>query len=67
MDSTEAHGYRRRILVVEDDRTLRTTLAFNLIREGYEVRPRSTARTALGIARGDNGWTSSCSTSCCPA
>jgi two-component system alkaline phosphatase synthesis response regulator PhoP len=43
---------RRRILVVEDDRTLRTTLAFNLTREGYEVQTAVDGEQALGIARG---------------
>lgn len=45
---------RRRILVVEDDRTLRTTLAFNLTREGYEVQTAVDGEQALGTARGDN-------------
>ena len=45
---------RRRILVVEDDRTLRTTLAFNLTREGYEVQTAVDGEQALGIARGGN-------------
>ena len=43
---------RRRILVVEDDRTLRTALAFNLTREGYEVQTAVDGEQALGIARG---------------
>ncbi|MEO8247212.1 MAG: response regulator transcription factor [Chloroflexota bacterium] len=42
---------RRRILVVEDDRTLRTALAFNLTREGYEVQTAVDGEQALGIAR----------------
>jgi DNA-binding response OmpR family regulator len=45
---------RRRILIVEDDRTLRTTLAFNLTREGYEVQTAVDGEQALGTARGDN-------------
>jgi DNA-binding response OmpR family regulator len=45
---------RRRILVVEDDRTLRTTLAFNLTREGYEVQTAVDGEQALGTARGGN-------------
>ena len=43
---------RRRILVVEDDRTLRTTLAFNLTREGYDVQTAVDGEQALGTARG---------------
>jgi two-component system alkaline phosphatase synthesis response regulator PhoP len=43
---------RRRILVVEDDRTLRSALAFNLTREGYEVQTAVDGEQALGIARG---------------
>ena len=43
---------RRRILVVEDDRTLRTALAFNLTREGYEVQSAVDGEQALAMARG---------------
>ena len=43
---------RRRILVVEDDRTLRTALAFNLTREGYEVLTAVDGEQALHRARG---------------
>jgi two-component system, OmpR family, alkaline phosphatase synthesis response regulator PhoP len=42
---------RRRILVVEDDRTLRQTLSFNLTREGYEVTTAADGETALEAAR----------------
>ena len=42
---------RRRILVVEDDRTLRTALAFNLSREGYEVQTAVDGAQALATAR----------------
>ncbi len=45
---------RRRILIVEDDRTLRTTLAFNLTREGYDVQTAVDGEQALGAARGGN-------------
>ena len=42
---------RRRILIVEDDRTLRQALTFNLEREGYEVRGAVDGRQALDWAR----------------
>jgi DNA-binding response OmpR family regulator len=42
---------RRRILLVEDDRTLRQALAFNLEREGYEVRVAVDGEQALASAR----------------
>lgn len=43
---------RRRILVVEDDRTLRQALAYNLTREGYEVTSAADGEQALETARG---------------
>jgi two-component system alkaline phosphatase synthesis response regulator PhoP len=43
---------RRRLLVVEDDRTLRQALTFNLSREGYEVTTASDGESALEAARG---------------
>jgi DNA-binding response OmpR family regulator len=43
---------RRRILVVEDDPTLRQALAFNLTREGFEVTTAADGETALAAARG---------------
>jgi two-component system alkaline phosphatase synthesis response regulator PhoP len=42
---------RRKILLVEDDRTLRQALAFNLAREGYDLVSAGDGETALGIAR----------------
>src|SRR5690242_15317057 len=42
---------RRKILVVEDDRTLRHALTFNLARECYEALPAADVEMALGIAR----------------
>jgi DNA-binding response OmpR family regulator len=42
---------RRKILLVEDDRTLRQALTFNLSREGYDVLTASEGQTALGMAR----------------
>ncbi len=42
---------RRKILLVEDDRTLRQALAFNLSREGYDLVSAADGETALGIAR----------------
>lgn len=42
---------KRRILVVEDDRTLRQALTFNLTREGYEVRVAVDGEQALAAAR----------------
>ncbi len=41
-----------RILLVEDDRTLRQALTFNLEREGYEVATAVDGEQALGLARG---------------
>jgi two-component system, OmpR family, alkaline phosphatase synthesis response regulator PhoP len=42
---------KRRILVTEDDRTLRQALVFNLEREGYEVRSAVDGEQALAAAR----------------
>jgi two-component system, OmpR family, alkaline phosphatase synthesis response regulator PhoP len=44
---------RRRLLLVEDDPTLRQALSFNLTREGYEVATASNGEAALEAARGD--------------
>ncbi len=38
-------------MLVEDDRTLRQALAFNLVREGYELVSAGDGESALGIAR----------------
>ena len=43
---------RRRILIVEDDRTLRQALSFNLTREGFEVTSAPDGEAALVAARG---------------
>jgi len=43
---------RRRILVVEDDPTLRQALTFNLTREGFEVTTAADGESALTAARG---------------
>jgi DNA-binding response OmpR family regulator len=40
-----------KILVVEDDLTLRETLEYNLARQGYEVHTAADGQTALDIAR----------------
>jgi DNA-binding response OmpR family regulator len=40
-----------KILVVEDDLTLRETLEYNLVRHGYEVHTAADGRAALEIAR----------------
>jgi two-component system, OmpR family, alkaline phosphatase synthesis response regulator PhoP len=42
---------RRKILVVEDDRTLRQALTFNLAREGYEAVTAADGENAMAIAR----------------
>ena len=42
---------RRRLLLVEDDLTLRQALAFNLTREGYEVTSVADGEAALAAAR----------------
>lgn len=44
---------RRRLLLVEDDPTLRQALTFNLTREGYEVATASNGEAALEAARGE--------------
>jgi two-component system, OmpR family, alkaline phosphatase synthesis response regulator PhoP len=46
-----APAVKRRILVVEDDRTLRQALTFNLSREGYDVRVAVDGEQALAAAR----------------
>jgi DNA-binding response OmpR family regulator len=43
---------RRRILIVEDDLTLRQALTYNLTREGYEVAGAADGESALAAARG---------------
>jgi len=43
---------RRRILVVEDDPTLRQALAYNLGREGFDVSTAADGESALAAARG---------------
>ena len=40
-----------KLLLVEDDQTLRETLAYNLAREGYEVKQAGDGLTALDLAR----------------
>jgi DNA-binding response OmpR family regulator len=42
---------RRRLLLVEDDKTLRQALSFNLSREGYEVATAADGESALEAAR----------------
>jgi two-component system alkaline phosphatase synthesis response regulator PhoP len=44
---------RRRLLLVEDDATLRQALAFNLTREGYEVASVADGEAALEAGRND--------------
>jgi len=44
---------RRRLLLVEDDATLRQALKFNLTREGYEVTTAGDGQAALEAARGE--------------
>jgi DNA-binding response OmpR family regulator len=44
---------RRRLLLVEDDATLRGALAFNLTREGYEVSSAADGETGLEAARSE--------------
>jgi len=44
---------RRRLLIVEDDPTLRQALTFNLAREGYEVSSSSDGESALQAARNE--------------
>lgn len=44
---------RRRLLLVEDDATLRQALTFNLAREGYEVATATDGESGLEAARSD--------------
>jgi two-component system, OmpR family, alkaline phosphatase synthesis response regulator PhoP len=44
---------RRRLLLVEDDATLRQALTFNLSREGYEVAAAADGEAALEAARNE--------------
>jgi two-component system alkaline phosphatase synthesis response regulator PhoP len=44
---------RRRLLLVEDDATLRQALRFNLTREGYDVVTAATGEGGLDAARSD--------------
>ena len=44
---------RRRLLIVEDDPTLRQALTFNLAREGYEVSSSADGESALHAARNE--------------
>ena len=44
---------RRRLLLVEDDPTLRQALSFNLTREGYDVAAAADGESALEAARSD--------------
>jgi DNA-binding response OmpR family regulator len=44
---------RRRLLLVEDDATLRQALTFNLTREGYEVSTAADGETGLEAARSE--------------
>jgi two-component system phosphate regulon response regulator PhoB len=43
------------VLLVEDDPVLRSTLAYNLVREGFRVLPAPDGTIALEIARRENG------------
>src|SRR6187402_2442998 len=45
---------RRRLLLVEDDPTLRQALTFNLAREGYEVATAADGEAALEAARNEH-------------
>ena len=44
---------RRRLLLVEDDQTLRQALTFNLSREGYDVTTATDGEAGLDAARSD--------------
>ena len=44
---------RRRLLLVEDDPTLRQALTFNLTREGYDVAAVGDGEAALHAARNE--------------
>ena len=53
---------RRRLLLVEDDPTLRQALIFNLSREGYEVTSAADGRGRRSMRPATTDWTSCCST-----
>jgi two-component system, OmpR family, alkaline phosphatase synthesis response regulator PhoP len=44
---------RRRLLLIEDDATLRQALSFSLVREGYEVATAADGESALDAARNE--------------
>ncbi len=46
-------GTNEKILVVEDERVLRETLAYNLTRQGYAVTTAADGKTAVALARQD--------------
>jgi DNA-binding response OmpR family regulator len=48
---SEGVTQREKVLVVEDELTLRETLEYNLARQGYEVRTSADGLTALDLAR----------------
>ena len=63
----ELPGRRRvRVLVVDDDPTLRRTLAIGLRAEGHDVLAAGDGRTAVQAAAGRTSPTWWCSTSACP-
>src|SRR6188474_3789939 len=51
--SITSQPMRRRLLLVEDDPTLRQALTFNLAREGYEVSSTADGESALEAARNE--------------
>ena len=55
-----------RVLIVEDEDRLASTLAIGLRAEGFVVVGRANGVDGLWQADGERASTSSCWTSCCP-
>ncbi|MBN4059310.1 response regulator transcription factor [Dehalococcoides mccartyi] len=54
LSDQDTPGRKKKILVVEDDRTLRETLRYNLVAEGFEVLVASDGGEGLVCARQEN-------------
>lgn len=54
MSEAEEHGFKRTIVVVDDDRDIRMILRANLEEEGYAVLEASGGREALEVIRGSD-------------
>lgn len=54
MSEAEEHGFKRTIVVVDDDRDIRMILRANLEEEGYAVLEASGGREALEVIKGSD-------------